>query len=51
MSMNVPPTLHVKTVVTVPTQMAHTAAFAQVDGKMRTVQQVEKQNIPFDDRL
>ena len=42
MSMNVLPTLHVKTVVTVPTQMAHTAAFAQVDGKEQTVQQVEK---------
>ena len=42
MSMNVPPTLHVKTVVTVPTQLAHTDAFAQVDRKVRTVQQVEK---------
>jgi hypothetical protein len=40
--MNVYPTLHVKTVVTVPTQMVHTVAFAQRDGMVQTVQQVKK---------
>jgi len=40
--MNVPPTLHAETVVPVTTQMAHTVAFAQVDGQAQTVPQVRK---------
>jgi hypothetical protein len=41
-SMNVPPTFHVKTVLAVPTQTAHTVATAQVDGQAQTVQLVKK---------
>ena len=42
--MNVPQTLHAETVVPVTTQLAHTVAFAQVDGQARTVPQVTKQS-------
>ncbi len=43
--MNVFPTLHVKTVLLVPTQTAHTVATAQVDGQTQTVQMVNKQSL------
>lgn len=38
--MNVPQTLHAETVELVTTQMAHTVAFAQVDGQAQTAPQV-----------
>ena len=41
--MNVTPTLHAETMVPVSTQLAHTVAFAQVDGQAQTVPQVKKQ--------
>ena len=41
--MNVPQTLHAETVEPVTTQLAHTVAFAQVDGRAQTVPQVMKQ--------
>ncbi len=40
--MNVPPIFHVKTVLPVQTQTAHTVATAQVDGLTQTVQLVKK---------